>query len=110
MSKLTLDGVLSGVSQLDGTWQFEGVSYDTPATESDVISCANEALSEPDESVVEQATKLVFGGNATYTSQAVLAMAAAYTAEVGDGDGSDHVVRILREAARRIACVEALTI
>jgi len=112
MSKpVAFDGVLSGVVLTDGDWSFEGVVYDTPATGEQVIECANEALEEPGDDVVAQARKLTFGSNATYTSQAVLALVAAYDAEVGpDGDGSAQVIAILREAARRIACIEALTI
>lgn len=111
MNTRTYDGMLSGLSNVDGDWLYEGRTYDTPATEADVIACANEAMSEPDASVTAAARKLVFGSNVTYTSQALLGIAAAYDAEVGpDGDGSAQIMAILQEAARRIACIEALTI
>lgn len=108
---ISYDGTLTGlVSSSDG-WVFEGVGYDTPADEAHVIEAANEALGEPDASVTAAAHKLVFGSNVTFTSQAVLGIAAAYEAEVGpDGAGLDHVLEILREAARRIAVIEALTV
>lgn len=111
MSQVKLDGVLAGVARVDGEWSFEGASYSTPATESDVIACANEALEEPDAKSIEAARKLTFGSGVTYTAQALLAIEAAYVAEVGDdGDGTPQILAILREAARRIACIEALTI
>lgn len=108
---IAYDGTLAGlVSTADG-WVFEGVEYDTPATESDVIECAHTALEEPDAPTVKAAHALVFDRGCTYTSQALLAIAAAYDAEVGpDGTGSEQILAILRETARRIACIEALTI
>jgi hypothetical protein len=54
----------------------------------------------------------VFGSKTgfQYTSQALLAMLVAYEQECEGGDGVEPVVAILREAARRIAVVEALTV
>lgn len=113
MSQLSLsfDGTLAGVARTDGEWSFEGTAYDTPAADSDVIACANEALEAPDAKTIEAARKLVFAPGATYTAQALLAIEAAYVAEVGDdGAGTQEILAILRETARRIACIEALTI
>lgn len=111
MSKRTYDGMAAGIELVDGDWTFEGKPLPSPATESGVLETLDESLQEPDETTVAAARKLVFGSGATYTAQALLAIAAAYDAEVGpDGDGSDQIMSILRETARRIACVEALTI
>lgn len=107
---LTYDGALRGLTLTDGSeWSFEGRTYDTPADEATVSECVGEALTEPDQSVVDAARKLVFGGNATYTSHALLAMATAYEKECDGGDGCEPVAALLREAARRVAVIEALT-
>lgn len=107
----TYDGALSGLTNDDGAWTFEGRSYDTPADETAVLETTGEALEEPSEALTEAARRLVFGpGGATFTAQALSAIALAYEAETGGGDGCDPVTAILREAARRIAVVEALTV
>lgn len=107
---ITYDGALKGATLTSGTeWCFEGRMYDTPADEATVNDTVGEALTEPDQSVVDAARKLVFGGNATYTSHALLAMATAYEQECDGGDGCDPVATVLREAARRVAVIEALT-
>jgi hypothetical protein len=110
------EGVLSGLERglgVDGCWAFEGVGYESPADESDVMAVVGEALSEPDENgeLVRAARKLVFGHpQVTHTSQVLLAMLVAYEQECGeDGDGVAEVQRVLREAARRVAIIEALT-
>jgi|SRR5688572_1877265 len=107
---ITYDGALKGAQHTEGLgWSFEGTVYDTPADEATVQDSVGEALTEPDQSVVDGARKLVFGGNATYTSQALLAMATAYEQECDGGDGCSPVATVLREAARRVAVIEALT-
>lgn len=107
---ITYDGALKGAVYTEGLgWSFEGMAYDTPADEATVQDSVGEALTEPDQSVVDAARKLVFGGNATYTSQALLAMATAYEKEVDGGEGAEPVAALLREAARRVAVIEALT-
>lgn len=103
------DGSLAGVVGSAGDWSFEGVDYDTPATSDDLVSCAGEALAQPDEKTLATARQLVFGPGTTYTSQALLAMAEVYENEVCE-NGGDPVSAILRESARRIACIEALNI
>jgi hypothetical protein len=105
------EGTLAGVEGSAGEWSFEGVKYDTPATADDLEICAEEAMAQPDEKTLANAQLLVFGPGTTYTSQALLAMVAVYEREVGmDGSGSEQVMSILQQAARRIACIEALTI
>lgn len=107
----TYDGPLKGAVHTQGLgWSFEGTVYDTPADEATVVDSVDEALTSPDESLVQGARKLVFGGSATYTAQALLAMATAYENECDGGDGCDPVVAVLREAARRVAVIEALTV
>lgn len=103
------DGMLSGLTSSNGDWSYEGASYEVQATETQVIECVDEALAEPDESTVAAARKLVFGVGATYTSQALIAIAAAYAAECEGGDGVGAVLAVLQDAARRIAVIEALT-
>lgn len=106
----TYDGALKGAQHTEGLgWCFEGTVYDTPADEPTVVESVGEALQEPDTSLVEGARKLVFGGSCTYTSQVLLAMATAYAEECEGGDGVDPVVKLLQEAARRLAVIEALT-
>lgn len=108
---IKFDGTLAGVEGSAGSWSFEGVEYNTPAKDGDLISCVGEALSAPDEREITLAHKLMFNTNTTYTSQTLLALMAAYEREVGiDGDGTPQILAILQEAARRIACIEALTI
>jgi hypothetical protein len=102
------EGTLAGVEGSAGEWSFEGVKYDTPATADDLESCAEEAMAKPDEKTLANAQLLVFGPGTTYTSQALLAMAEVYEREVCEL--GDPVSAILRESARRIACIEALTI
>lgn len=112
------DGALSGLSRTGAlrmgdadTWTFEGRSYDTPATEDDVLETTAEALSEPSEPAVELARDLVFGkSGCTFTSQALTAMARAYEAEAADCDACSPVVALLLETARRVAVIEALTV
>lgn len=104
------DGMLAGLTSVDGEWQYEGASYDTPATENQVVACVGEALAEPDEATVVVARKLVFGAGATYTSQALIAIAAAYADECEGGDGVGAVLSVLQDAARRIAVIESLTV
>ncbi len=106
---IAYEGTLQGVTYTDGQWSYEGRTYDTPAEVGDLCTSVGEALSEPDTSVVEGARKLVFGGAATYTAQALLAMATAYEQECDGGEGCDPVAAVLREAARRVAVIEALT-
>jgi hypothetical protein len=107
---ITYDGALKGVTRTHGeVWCYEGREYDTPADEPTLVDSVGEALTEPDVSLVEGARKLVFGGSATYTSQVLLAMATAYESECDGGDGSEPVAAVLREAARRVAVIEALT-
>jgi hypothetical protein len=110
MSKLAFDGLLSGVALTDGEWSFEGVSYDTPATELHVLNAANEAMQLPGPMQVENARALVFAPGETYLAQTLLAIADAYQGECADCDSTDQITRILQDAARRIACIEALTI
>ena len=110
MSIQTYDGALAGLTLSDGSWTFEGREYDTPATESDVLGTMGEALGDVDDEQIKAARKLVFGGTCQFTAQALNAMALAYEAECGDGEGVDPVVVILREAARRIAVIEALNV
>lgn len=107
---VTYEGALRGVTYTEGTYSYEGRTYDTPADEATLVQSVGEALTEPDESLVQGARKLVFGGSATYTSQALLAMATAYESECDGGEGADPVAAVLREAARRVAVIEALTI
>lgn len=102
------DGTLAGVSGKPGQWSFEGVEYDTPATADDLEICAEEAMAQPDQKTLALASQLVFGPGTTYTSQALLAMAEVYERTVCET--GDTVSAILRESARRIACIEALTI
>lgn len=101
-------GTLMGVEGSVGSYSFEGVEYSTPATQDDLEACAEEAMAQPDEKTLALAKQLVFGPGTTYTSQALLAMAEVYEREVCEI--GDTVSAILREAARRIACIEALTI
>ncbi len=106
----TYEGALQGATHTQGLgWSYEGTVYDTPADEATVLTSVGEALQEPDTSVVQGARKLVFGGSCTYTSQALLAMATAYVEECDGGEGVDAVVKVLQEAARRVAVIEALT-
>jgi hypothetical protein len=102
-------GTLAGVVGSVRSWSFEGVEYDTPAEADDLEICAAEAMAAPEKPLIEKAHTLVFGPGTTYTSQALLAMAEAYEREVCE-NGGDSVSAILRESARRIACIEALTI
>jgi len=105
------DGALTGVVGEACAWTFEGAEYNTPATAADLVIQMGEALATPDPEQLEAAHRLVFGPGTTYTSQALLAIREAYEREVGiDGDGSMRILEILSEAARRIACIEALTI
>lgn len=108
------DGTLAGVEGSAGSWMFEGVEYNTPAGADDLAACAEEAMALVDKPVLDLAHKLVFGPGTQYTSQALLAIVEAYEREVGETSpnepGPFQVVTILREAARRIACIEALTI
>ncbi len=108
------DGVLAGLERgtgVDGCWAFEGCGYDTPADEAQVLEAVGEALEEPDREQVAAAAGFVFKrGTFQYTSQALLAMLVAYETECEGGDGVHAVAGILREAARRIAVVEALTV
>ncbi len=107
---ITYEGAMQGATHTEGLgWSFEGTVYDTPADEGTVITSVGEALTSPDESLVEGARKLIFGGSCTYTSQVLLAMATAYESECEGGDGVDGVVKLLHEAARRLAVIEALT-
>ena len=110
-SGVTYEGVLQGLEKTE-FWQFEGTDYSTPATESDVLETVAEALSEPDKAEVVAARDFVFGPRTgfAYTSQALLAMLVAYERECEGGEGVEAVASILREAARRIAIVEALTV
>lgn len=111
---IVYDGVLRGLERgagPDGCWAFEGVGYDSPATESEVEGMVEDALAEPSGELRRQAHELLFGrGGSQYTAQAVLALAEAYERECEGGDGVSEVVRILAEAARRIAVIEALTV
>lgn len=105
------DGMLAGLANDNGAWSYEGASYSTPATEGDVRSVVDEALCEPDDKTVAAAAKLVFGSpGITYTSQALIAIAAAYGNECEGGEGVEAVLAVLRDAARRIAVIESLTI
>lgn len=107
------EGALRGAERgtgPDGCWAFEGRSYDTPATEDAVLETVAEALEEPDDAAVDAAHDALFRGPTQYTAQLLSALAAAYEREVGDGEGCDPVTSILREAARRIAVIEALTV
>jgi hypothetical protein len=108
---IKFDGPLAGVVGSTGAWTFEGTEYDTPASADDLVIQMGEALAAPDEKQLASAQTLVFGPGTTYTSQALLAIREVYEREVGiDGDGSAQILGILSEAARRIACIEALTI
>jgi hypothetical protein len=102
------EGTLAGVVGSVRAWSFEGVEYDTPAEADDLEICAAEAMAQPDEKTLAVARQLVFGPGNTYTAQALLAMAEVYEREVCET--GDAVSTILRESARRIACIEALTI
>jgi len=105
------EGALLGLSAGGSGWEFEGRGYDTPATEGDVREVTEEALGAPGEALVGDVGKLLFRHpQAQYTASVLLAMAAAYEAEVGDGEGSEPVAAVLREAARRVAVIEALTV
>lgn len=106
------DGALQGAQHTEGLgWCFEGTVYDTPADEDTVVTSVGEALSEPTPELVSATSALVFKrGDVTYTSQVLLAMAAAYADECEGGEGVDPVVKVLQEAARRVAVIEALTI
>lgn len=112
MNARTYDGMLSGLSNVDGDWLYEGRTYDTPADEATVVETVGEALSEPDAPMVKAAAALVFGreSGVQYTSQALTAIAAAYANECEGGDGVAAVLAVLQDAARRIAVIEALTI
>lgn len=104
-------GTLAGVVGSARSWSFEGVEYDTPATADDLDACSIEAMAPPDEAMINRADGLVFGPGANYTSQALLAIMVAYEREVGNASaGVPQVLAILQDAARRIACIEALTI
>ena len=105
---IKFEGTLAGVVGSVGSWSFEGVEYDTPAADCDLLACAEEAMAQPSEKDLALAQQLVFGSGCTYTSQALLAMAEVYEREVCEN--GDAVSAILRESARRIACIEALTI
>jgi len=96
-----------------GSWEFEGREYETPADEASVMGAVEEALAEPGRAEVKRARDFVFGGGAganTYTAGALLAMLVAYEQECDGGEGVEAVASILREAARRIAVIEALTV
>lgn len=120
MGTTTYEGLLAGLvgSESDTAaadarteWSFEGRPYDTPADEAAVLESVGEALTEPERNDVVAARDFVFGQRTgfQYTSQALLAMLVAYERECEGGDGVEPVVAILREAARRIAVIEALT-
>lgn len=112
-SVVSYEGSLRGLERGtgdDGCWAFEGRSYETPATEADVLEQTGEALVEPSRSDCTAAAKFLFNGPFQFTAQALVALAAVYASECEGGDGVDPVVAILREAARRIAVVEALTV
>lgn len=108
---LRYDGMMAGLVRAEA-WIFEGREYATPASEIEVCDTVGEALTDVSAAGVARARSFVFGqGASTYTAQALLAMAEAYELEVGDGsEGVDPVTAILRDAARRIAVVEALTV
>ena len=112
MSTITYDGQLKGATLTNGTnWCFEGTMYDTLADEDIVLQTVGEALAEPAATLVSATSRLVFNHTeVTYTSQVLTAMAAAYANECEGGEWVDAVVKILHEAARRVAVVEALTI
>lgn len=108
------EGVLAGLvwCAVHPGWSFEGREYETAATEAQVSETVVEALAEPGRTEVQAAREFVFAGKTgfQYTSQALLAMLVAYEQECEGGDGVEPVVAILREAARRIAVIEALTV
>lgn len=106
---IKFEGTLAGVAGSVGAWSFEGVEYDTPADKDDLEICAAEAMAQPSEKSLSLAQQLVFGPGNIYTAQALLAMAEVYERAVCE-NGGDAVSTILRESARRIACIEALTI
>lgn len=107
----TYEGMCAGLVRNNDMWYFEGLEYETPADEAAVLETVGEALSEPNDALVAAAGKLVFHNpQITYTSQVLIAMAAAYASECEGVEGVEPVVAILQEAARRIAVIEALTI
>lgn len=113
---ITYEGGLTGLvrsgDQDQCQWEFEARAFDTPATESDVQGTFCDAMAEPTGQQVDKARAFVFGAGETaytYTATALNSMAFAYAEETDGGDGTDPVVAILREAARRIAIIEALT-
>lgn len=117
MSIQTYEGALKGLSfescelAVIKGWNFEGRTYDTPATEGDVMAEVAEGMSEPDAHSVGKAHELLFRCSTTHTGQALTALARAYETEVGEGgEAVDPVVAILLEAARRISVIEALTV
>lgn len=110
----TFDGALQGAQHTEGLgWSFEGTVYDTPADEATVQDCVGEALAQPTQDLVSHMHRIMFKrGDVAYTSQVLLAMMRAYAEEVGGAsgsDGSDAVCKLLQEAARRVAVIEALT-
>jgi hypothetical protein len=110
-TEITYEGMCAGLVRNDDMWYFEGTAYDTTATESHVLEVVGEALTEPERDAVAAARTFVFEcPEITYTAQALGAMATAYAEECEGGEGVDAVVAILQEAARRVACVEALVI
>lgn len=109
---VSFDGALRGATLANGSdWSFEGRAYDTTASEADVLTTVAEALEAPADALVTAVAKLTFSNpHVTYTSHVLTALAAAYAAECVDGDGTDPIVAILQETARRVAVIEALTI
>ncbi len=110
---VSFDGALRGATLANGSdWSFEGRSYDTPAGETDVITSVAEALEAPADALVAAVGKLTFSNpHVTHTAHVLSALAAAYAAECGDGsEGTDPIVTLLQETARRVAVIEALTI
>lgn len=113
MSVVNYEGVLQGLERLEsGQWVAFGKPLDTPATEEQVIETVTEALQEPGKDEVFAARVFMFGQHPgfQYTSQSLLALLVAYERECEGGDSVEPVAEILREAARKIAIIEALTV